>query len=106
MALKNTVSIRQALQYVADHPNIDVDRMLELPAYELVGHTLFQIANGAELGDPRSQARANSARKLILDRLVGKRRTGTHPATRKEQSVEFKDLTTHQVGGRDDTAAE
>lgn len=106
MALKNIVSIRQALQHVADHPYPATDVMLDVPAHELVCRTLFEIANGASMNNKGSQARANVARKLIFDRLVGKRRTGTHPATRKTSALKFRDLTTHQVGGRDDTAAE
>jgi hypothetical protein len=101
MALKKVVSIRHALQHVADNPTVNTDVMLELPAYELVCRTLFQIANGAELDDRSSQSRANVARKLIFDRLVGKRRTGTHPATRQAVSLEFTDLTAHQVGDSD-----
>jgi hypothetical protein len=98
MALKKVVTIKQALQHVADNPVIDMDRMLDLPAHELVCHTLFGIANGADLTDKSSQSRANVARKLIFDRLVGKRRTGTSPATRAQAGLEFHDLTTAEVG--------
>ena len=99
MALKKVVTIRQSLQHVADNPAFNTDLMLELPAHELVSRTLFQIANGAELDDKSSQARANVARKLIFDRLVGKRRAGTHPATRRAASLEFRDLTVHEEVG-------
>ena len=102
MALKKVVTIRQALQHVADNPTVNTDVMLEVPAHELVCRTLFQIANGADLVDKGSQARANVARKLIFDRLVGKRRVGTHPATKHEVSLEFNDLTVSQLGGSDD----
>lgn len=98
MALKRVVTIRQSLQHVADNPMVDMDRMLELPAHELVCRTLFQIANGADLTDKSSQSRANVARKLIFDRLVGKRRAGTSPATRAQAGLEFHDLTTAEVG--------
>jgi hypothetical protein len=102
MALKKVVSIRQALQHVADNPTVNTDVLLEVPAHELVCRTLFDIANGADLVDKPSQSRANVARKLIFDRLVGKRRQGTHPATRATVSLEFTDLTVHQVGDGDD----
>ena len=42
--------------------------------------------------------RANKARKMILDRLVGKRRAGSHPATRTEVRLEFIDLTAGAIG--------
>ena len=93
MALKKTVTIRHALQHVADNPVVNTDMLLDVPAYELVSRTLFEIANGAQLDDRGSQAKANIARKLIFDRLVGKRRAGTHPATRKEVALQFRDLT-------------
>lgn len=94
MALKKVVTIRQALQHVADNPVVNTDMLLDVPAYELVCRTLFDIANGAELDDKGKLSRANGARKLIFDRLVGKRRPGTHPATRKEVALQFRDLTT------------
>lgn len=97
MALKKVVTIRQALQHVADNPKVNTDVILELPAYELVSRTLFDIANGADLDDKSSQARANVARKLIFDRLVGKRRAGTHPATRREVALQFRDLTEEAI---------
>jgi hypothetical protein len=102
MGLKKTVSIRQALQHVADNPMVNTDMILDVPAHELVCRTLFDIANGADLVDRPSQSRANVARKLIFDRLVGRRRAGTHPATRQTVSLEFTDLTVHQVGDGDD----
>ena len=98
MALKRVVTIKQALQHVADNPTVDMDRMLDLPTHELVSRTLFSIANGADLADKSSQSRANVARKLIFDRLVGKRRAGTSPATRAQAGLEFHDLTNAEVG--------
>ena len=103
MGLKKSVSIRAALQHVADSPMVGTDRILDTPAHELVCRTLFDIANGADLGDKASLSRANNARKLILERLVGKRRQGTHPATKQTVELEFEDLTQSQVGaGNDD----
>lgn len=93
MALKKVVTIRQALQHVADNPLSNTDVTLDQPAHELVCRTLFGIANGADLDDKTSQSRANVARKLIFERLVGKRRSGTHPATRRSVELDFHDLT-------------
>lgn len=95
--MKKTVTIRQALQHVADNPYPSTEVMLDIPAHELVSRTLFEIANGASVGDTKSQSKANVARKLIFDRLVGKRRAGSHPATRSQAQVEFVDLTAKQV---------
>jgi hypothetical protein len=106
MALKKIVTIKQSMQHVADNPMVDMDQMLELPAHELVCRTLFGIANGADLTDKPSQSRANVARKLIFDRLVGKRRAGTSPATRAHAGLEFHDLTTSPIGDSDGPAAD
>lgn len=90
--MKKQVSIRQALQHVADNPTLTTDVLLEVPAHELVCRTLFEIANGASVDDTRSLQRANIARSLIFDRLVGKRRAGSHPATRNKVELQFVDL--------------
>lgn len=90
---RRAVTIRQALQHVADNPTLNTDMLLDVPAHELVCRTLFEIANGGRVGDADSLSKANSARSLIFDRLVGKRRSGSHPATRKTQQLQFVDLT-------------
>lgn len=87
------VTIRQALQQVADYPVMIDDDMLAKPVYELVARSLYDIANRPDAGVRGSMARANKARKMILDRLVGKRRAGSHPATRNAVSIDFIDLT-------------
>ena len=75
--------------------------VIDTPVHELLCRTLFQVANGD--GDsPRELSRANKARQVILNRLVGKRRPGTHPAQRESVQVTFRDLTTHQLGGTDE----
>lgn len=88
-----TVTVRQAMQYVADHPEMSDDEIIQHPVHELVCRTLFDIANKPDAGERGSLTRANKARKLILDRLVGKRRPGSHPATKVEVSIDFVDLT-------------
>lgn len=87
------VTIRQALQYVADHPEMKTDMLLDLPVHELVSRTLFEIANDPKVGHRGSLARANIARSMIFNRLVGRRRTGSHPATRTDVALEFGNLT-------------
>lgn len=86
-------TILQALQHVVDNPELDTDDLLVVPASELVCRTLFDIANSAQLQDRKSMAQANVARTLIFHRLVGRRRTGTHPAQKSQQQITFKDLT-------------
>jgi hypothetical protein len=87
------VTIKQALQAVADYPTMIDDEIIQHPVHELVCRELFDIANRPNASIRGSLARSNKARKMILDRLVGKRRAGSHPATRGDISVEFVDLT-------------
>lgn len=86
-------TIQQALQRVADNPEPDTDEMLQLPVHELVARTLFDIANKPDAKVRGSMARSNRARRMIMDRLVGRRRAGSHPATRNVEVLEFVDLT-------------
>jgi len=88
-----TVTVRQALQNVADYPRMVDDEIIQTPAHELIARTLFDIANRPDASVRGSMSRANKARRMILNRLVGKRRPGSHPATRNEVEVEFVDLT-------------
>lgn len=87
------VTIKDALQRVADNPVLYTDEVIQLPVHELVCRNLFEIANKPDANQRGSMARANKARRMILNRLVGKRRAGSHPATRNEVSLEFVDLT-------------
>lgn len=87
------VTVRQALQNVADYPRMVDDEIIQAPAHELIARTLFDIANRPDAAVRGSMARANKARRMILNRLVGKRRPGSHPATRNEVEVDFVDLT-------------
>jgi hypothetical protein len=86
------VTIRQALQNVVDHPELDTDAIITIPVHELVARTLFELANSPAKNNHITLSRANVARKIIFDRLVGKRRPGSHPATKQELVVEFADL--------------
>lgn len=87
------VTIRQALQNVVDNPVLKTDMLLDVPAHELVCRSLFEIANGAKVGERGSLGRANVARDMIFNRLVGRRRAGSHPATQTKVSLEFVNLT-------------
>ena len=91
--MSKQVSIREALQRVADYPQMLDDEVIQVPVHELVCRALFEIANRPDANQRGSMARANKARRMILNRLVGKRRAGSHPATRHEVPLEFVDLT-------------
>ena len=101
--MSKQVSVRQALQYVADYPVPLTDEVIQMPVHELVARSLFDIANRPDAAERGSMTRANKARKMILDRLVGKRRAGSHPATRAKIEVEFLDLTGGELGGPPDS---
>ena len=88
------VTIKDALQRVADHPIMPEDTDLtQVPVHELIARNLFEIANKGNVRERGSLTRANKARKMILDRLVGKRKPGSHPATRTPVEIDFVDLT-------------
>lgn len=87
------VTVRQSLQYVADNPVLMTDDLIQVKVHELVSRTLFEIANHGDTSNRGSLSRANRARKMIMNRLVGLRRPGSHPATRQDVSIEFVDLT-------------
>lgn len=94
------VSVHQALQNVADGKITPGDEVVNHPVSELVAKSLFVISNTPDSNVRGSYARANKARKMILDRLVGKRRPGSHPATREPVVIEFVDLTAApEIGG-------
>ncbi len=95
-------TIRQALEYVANHPTPETDEALVVPVHELVCRALFDIANNPDASVRGSMSRANRARKIIFDRMAGKRRAGTHPARRTNRRVQFVDLTQHQIGPVDE----
>ena len=86
-------SIKEALEYVSNNPVSAVDP-IEAPVYDLVARALFDIANMPDKRVRGSMARATRARKIIFDRLVGRRKTGTHPAQVVTEEIEFYDLTT------------
>jgi hypothetical protein len=86
-------TVRQALQHVANYPEPVNDDNLDWPAHELVARTLFDIANRPDHSVPGAPAKANRARKIIMDRLDGKRRAGTRPLRPTGESLLIRDLT-------------
>lgn len=89
--------VREALKYVADHPTPSTDAPIDTPVWELIGRTLFEVANTPDAKVRGSLARATKAQKMISDRLVGTRRPGTHPVVRRETGINFVDLTAGEV---------
>jgi len=91
------VTIQQALQQVADHPHMDTDDLLNVKVHELVCRSLFELANKPDSNKRGSLTRANNARSMIFTRLVGRRRAGSHPATKQKVEVDFVNLTGKEV---------
>jgi hypothetical protein len=91
------VTIKQALQRAADYPTMQTTELTQVPTHELIARTLFEIANSADPDVRGSLSRANKARTMIFNRLVGRRRAGSHPATRESVELEFIDLTEKQI---------
>lgn len=100
------VTIRQALQHVADHPMLETDELIQVPVWELVARELYEIANNPDAKVRGSMSRANTARKLIHERLVGRRRPGTRPASKAGIQVDYVDLTAGALEGGEDDARE
>ena len=95
------VTIRQALQHVADYPEPVTDEVINTHVHELVSRTLFDIANRPDAGVRGSMTKANRARKMILDRMAGRRRAGTKPTVKQESSLQFHDLTGGELSGKE-----
>jgi hypothetical protein len=93
-------SVQDSLQYVAEHPPVSLEPTVDIPAWEILGQTLFWIANTPDPKVRGSMGRATKAQKIIADRLTGRRRPGTHPAQVQDEQIEFADLT---VGVLDDS---
>lgn len=86
-------SVVEALTYVANHPEQSSEDTLDVPAWELISRTLFHIANNPDRRVRGSMGRATRAQKIIMNRLSGRRKPGTHPATTSSEPIEFLDLT-------------
>jgi hypothetical protein len=86
-------TVRQALQHVADYPQPVDDEVITMHTGELIARTLYDIANKPDAEVRGSLTRANRARKMIMDRLAGRRRAGTAPHLKQRVSLNIKDLT-------------
>ena len=88
------VTIQQALTKVSEkwESARDMD-MIATPVYELIGFTLFDIANSGDACIRGSIRRSTRAQKIIMNRMVGLRRPGSRPITRENDGLEFVDLT-------------
>jgi hypothetical protein len=86
-------TVREALQYVADYPQPVDDEIITMHTGELIARTLFDIANKPDANVKGSLPRANKARKMIMDRLVGRRRAGTAPHQKTVVQLHMQDLT-------------
>lgn len=91
------MTIQKALQLVADHPDPETDVVLDLKVHELVCRALFEVANSPDVKVRGSMSRALRAQRLIMNRMVGARRNGTHPVARKTAKLKFVDLTQSQL---------
>lgn len=92
------MTVREALQHVADYPQAVDDEVITMHTGELIARTLYDLANKPDANVKGSLGRANRARRLIMNYLSGRRRAGTAPAVKKQQRLEMHDLT----GGDDD----
>lgn len=86
-------TVREALQYVADYPQPLDDDVIMQHTGELIARTLFDIANKPDANVKGSLPRANKARKMIMDRLAGRRRAGTAPHQKTVVQLQMQDLT-------------
>ena len=88
------VTIQQALTKVSEKWEAarDMD-MIATPVYELIGFTLFDIANSGDARIRGSIRRSTRAQTIFMNRMVGLRRPGSRPVTRENDGLEFVDLT-------------
>ena len=91
--VKRNKTVAEALQHVADHPQQSTPDTIDLPIWEMIALRLFHIANNPDVRVRGSLGKATRAQRIILDRLVGRRRAGTHPAQSNNEQLEFSDLT-------------
>lgn len=90
-------TVQEALQYVADYPRPVDDEVITMHTGELIARTLFDIANQPDANERGSLARATRARKIIFDRLAGRRRAGTAPHVKKVESLKMRNLTGEEI---------
>lgn len=86
-------TVREALQHVADYPQPVTDDVITMHTGELISRTLYDIANKPDASVRGSLARANKARRLIMNYLAGRRRAGTAPHQKQVVRLQMRDLT-------------
>lgn len=90
-------TVREALQHVADYPAPVDDEVITMHTGELIARTLYDIANKPDANVRGSMARANKARRLIMNHLTGRRLSGTAPYEKKVASLRMQDLTGGEI---------
>ena len=89
------VTVKQALEKAAAGPMLVAP--IDAPVSELVARTLYDISNIVPDNRKATLARANRARRIIFDRISGRRRAGTAPAVKQSTAITFVDLTVKQL---------
>jgi len=97
-------TVREALQHVADYPQPVNDEVITMHTGELIARTLYDIANKPDANVRGSMARANKARRLIMNYLAGRRRVGTAPHQKQTATLRMTDLTGGEISGNGDRA--
>lgn len=91
-------TVKEALEFVSKHPT-PTRVPIEMPIWELISRQLFEASHSVG-GNAVAMKRASTAQRIIFDRLAGKRRPGTHPATSKtKRKLEIRDLTKFELPG-------
>jgi len=91
------LTVREALQHVADYPQPVDDEVIRMHTGELIARTLYDIANKPDANVRGSMARANKARRLIMNYLAGRRRTGTAPHVKQAVTLRMANLTGEEI---------
>lgn len=91
------MTVREALQHVADYPQPVSDDVVTMHTGELIARTLYDLANKPDANVRGSLGRANRARRLIMNYLAGRRRAGTQPHVKRQEQLQMHDLTGGEV---------
>lgn len=91
-------TVKEALEFVSRHPFADRPP-IEMPVWELISRQLFEASHVVG-GNTTTMKRTVAAQKMIFDRLAGKRKPGTHPASpRGKRELKMVDLTKYGEQG-------
>ena len=94
--LKRHKTVYEALKYVSEH-GPSTDEPIQMPVWELVGRSLFDVAHAGNPNVRGTVARSTRAMKMITNRLVGRRRPGTVPAQATSDELQFEDMTQGEI---------